>query len=217
MTAQIRLVTSAGSTRLSLLEGMKKLSSPGATHAGEFPATPAGWTERAFEQFSAGLYRFLLRRLRSAENAEDLSQEVYLRLLRAVQPAQIRFPQAYVYRIALNVLCEFRVRERGGDVTFDSEAAEQATTHLADEAALPEQAYEERAREARLQGVIGELPPMQRAVLRLATQHPLSHAQIAEQLGISVSTMRNHLYKAMDYCRHRFADEDGRKREPETS
>jgi RNA polymerase sigma factor (sigma-70 family) len=187
---------------------MKKRLPRSTLDADEQPAAPAGMAAFAFEQFSSGLYRYLLRRLRSVANAEDLAQEVYLRLLRAVEPRQVKFPQAYVYRIAFHVLCEFQVRERGGKVTFDSETAAALADHVADETATPEQAYEEDARQERFEQVLGELPPMQRAVLRLATQHNFSHAQIAASLGISVSTVRNHLYKAIDHCRHRFADQD---------
>lgn len=188
---------------------MKKRAQQRPDAAAGPPATRAGLAALALEQFSSGLYRFLLRRLRNAEKAEDLSQEVYLRLLRTTETGHVRSPQAYVYRVALNVLCEFQIRERGGEVTFDSEAVAQVAEQLADDAS-PDAIYEQNAQEARFAEAIRELPPMQRAVLRLVTQHAFSHAEIAEQLGISVSTVRNHLYKAIDYCRRRVADDDAR-------
>jgi RNA polymerase sigma-70 factor (ECF subfamily) len=171
----------------------------------------AASSELAAGEFRTGLYRYLLRRLRSAQDAEDLVQEVYLRLLRVVDSRQIRFPQAYLYRIAFNVLCEFQVRARDSEVTFNSETADQVAEYWADETALPEEAMEETLREERLERTIAELPPMQRAVLRLAAKQNLSHAQIAEALGISVSTMRNHLYKAIASCRRRFEDDASRE------
>lgn len=162
----------------------------------------------AFEQFRSGLYRFLLRRLRGTGNAEDLAQEVYLRLLRSVDPGQVKCPQAYVYRVAFNVLYEFKLRQRGDPIAFDSQMIDQAAEKLADDDALPDEVYADEAKGRRLEQVIAQLPPMQRAALRLATQHDLSHAQIADKLGISVSTMRNHLYKAIDSCRQRLAGTD---------
>jgi RNA polymerase sigma factor (sigma-70 family) len=159
----------------------------------------------AFTQFRPGLYRFLLRRLHSAENAEDLAQEVYLRLLRVSETTHVRSPQAYLYRIAFHVLYEFRLRARGEPTVFDSQAFASAAEQLPDEANQPDASYEDGARAERYSQLVAQLPPMQRAVLRLATHHDLSHAQIAEALGISVSTVRNHLYKAIDQCRHRIA------------
>lgn len=186
---------------------MRKRIQKGSEPQNDSPTTPVGLAALAFEQFSTGLYRFLLRRLRSVEKAEDLSQEVYLRLLRATELGHVKSPQAYVYRVALNVLSEFQIRERGGEVTFDSDAVAQMAEQLEGES-VPEAIYEQDAQAARFEQAIRELPPMQRAVLRLATQDVLSHAEIAVRLGISVSTMRNHLYKAIDYCRHRVADEE---------
>jgi RNA polymerase sigma factor (sigma-70 family) len=172
-------------------------SSPGAS----------GAFVQALEQFRAGLYRFLQRRLQNAQNVEDLAQETYLRLLRASDLGQVKFPQAYLYRVALNVMYEFQVRERGREVSFDSETVAQLAERVIDESAAPEAACEESLRNSRLQEAIAELPKMQRAVLRLAMQQSLSHAEIGQQLGISVSTVRNHLYRAIDFCRHRLADE----------
>jgi RNA polymerase sigma factor (sigma-70 family) len=185
----------------------KRAQRPDVT--GERSAAPAGLTALALEQFSPGLYRFLLRRLRNADKAQDILQEVYLRLLRATETGHVKSPQAYVYRVALNVLCEFQMRERGSEVTFDSDAVARLAEQLADEA-VPEAIYEQDTQEIRFEQAIRELPPMQRAVLRLVTQHAFSHADIAQKLGISVSTVRNHLYKAIDYCRHRVADDDAK-------
>ncbi len=179
-----------------------------ATASGSGPAPrPERAAGQLFEQFRTGLYRYLLRRLRSADNAEDLAQEVYLRLLRAADLEQVRCPQAYVYRIAANVLYEFRLRERSARVLFDSTAMSEAMQQLTDDSAQPEKAYEDSARSDRFERLIAQLAPMQRAVLQLATQHQLAHAQIAEKLGISISTVRNHLYKAIDHCRHRCREE----------
>lgn len=168
---------------------------------------PPRWAGVAFEHFRSGLYRYLLRRLHSCENAEDLAQEVYLRLLRAADLRQVRYPQAYVYRIAFNVLYEFRMRERGSPTVFDSTAVASAAEELADEALTPDEVYDHSERKRRFEAVTARLPPMQRAVLRLAAHHSLSHAQIAQTLGISVNTVRNHLYKAIDYCRHHVGSE----------
>lgn len=171
------------------------------------PNDPSDLAARAFEEFRSGLYRLLLRRLRNSETAEDLAQEVYLRLLRTADPAGVRCPQAYVYRIAFNVLYEFRLRERDRPMVFDSAIVDHATDQLPDAAARPDEVYERTAQMREFEQIVQQLPPMQRAVLRLATHHTLSHAQMAEKLGISVSTVRNHLYKAIDHCRHRFASE----------
>src|SRR5687767_2150942 len=110
------------------------------------PRTSSPLAALAFAEFRGGLYRFLLRKLKSADTAEDLAQEVYLRLLRATDPSQVKYPQAYVYRVAFNVLYEYRLRERGEPMLFDSEALADAAERLPDHGALPDEIYEDSVR-----------------------------------------------------------------------
>src|SRR5262249_57323704 len=58
------------------------------------------------------LVRFIARRLRSAAEARDLAHEAYVRLLRVKRRDLIRDPQAYLYRIAANVLYEFELKKK---------------------------------------------------------------------------------------------------------
>src|SRR5688572_25206357 len=78
-------------------------------------------TRVAFEQYRGQLHRFLVGRLRSTQDAQDLAQDVYLRFLQIAQQETVREPQALLYRLASNLVYEFRLRERRGHVTFDSE------------------------------------------------------------------------------------------------
>lgn len=160
----------------------------------------AGFAGEAFAHFRDGLRRYLLRRLRSREEADDIAQEVYLRLLRVTEAHSVQHPQAYIYRVASNVLHEFALHRNKEIVAFDSEIAEHAANEWADERSADD-SYERSGREHRLAAVIEKLPPMQRAVLVLAKQLGLSHAEIAAKLGISINTTRVHLYRAMNFCR----------------
>lgn len=171
-------------------------------------ASAATLTSLAFAQFRSGLQQYLLRRLKSSASAEDLAQEVYLRLLRVGSDERVKHPQAYVYRVASNVLYEFRQHERRGLVAFDSEIAEQAEERWADEAAGPEESIDSQARERLLAGIVAGLPPMQRAVFLLAKHEDLSHAEIAKRLDIAVNTVRVHLYRALCECRQALSRTD---------
>lgn len=151
----------------------------------------------AFEQLRSGLHKYLLRHLRRTEDVEDLAQEVYLRLLRFTDRDKVKSPQAYLFRVAFNVLYEFKLHRNRGRVSFDSDAASLAAEHLPDESVRPDEAYEHAKRESEVKGLIEQLPPMQRLVLLLATRENLSYDEIAGKLGISASTARVHLYRAI--------------------
>src|SRR5688572_4229859 len=78
------------------------------------------------ERHYPALYRFLVRSLRGAHSthARDLVQDVFLRFLALPQREKVRQPQAYLIRIASNLVREYRLRERRTPVVFDSELAE---------------------------------------------------------------------------------------------
>src|SRR5262249_51928215 len=147
------------------------------------------------------LHKYLLRRLHRAEDVEDLTQEVYLRLLRFTDREKVKSPQAYLFRVAFNVLYEFKLHRNRAPVAFDSAAADDAAEHLRDESSAPDETYEQHAREDRLRTLTAQLPAMQRAVLLMSTRDNLSYAEVAAKLGISPSTARVHLFRAIGHLR----------------
>lgn len=167
----------------------------------------AGATQRAFETLRASLHRYLRRRLRHAQDVEDLAQEVYLRLLRFTDPKQVKSPAAYLFQVALHVLYEFRLHQNRGVVTFDSTTATAAAEHLPDPATRPEEAHEQQLLRDRFSVLMERLPPMQRLVLLLTTREELSNDEIAHKLGISASTVRVHLFRAIANLRNEVSKE----------
>ena len=153
----------------------------------------------AFEQYHAGLHRFLMRRLRSSHNAQDLAQETYLRLLRMDRHELVRKPQAYLYRIASNLVYEFRLRERNEPVAFDSEAVER----MADSVAQPAtgDSSEALGLTQQLDAILRPLPPLYRAVFVLRKRDGMSYSEIARTLDISVHTVKKYLARAVAQCR----------------
>jgi RNA polymerase sigma-70 factor (ECF subfamily) len=164
--------------------------------------TPAGsdssFARSAFEQYRLALHRYLMRRVHSEETARDLAQEAYLRLLRVHDAETVHKPLAYLYRIAANVVYEFRLRERNERVSFDSQALEQLAEHpqeLADELA------ERLSTQQQLEHVLAQLPPLYQAVFVLRKRDGMSYPEIARTLQISVHTVKKYLARAIVQCR----------------
>jgi len=154
--------------------------------------------DSACEQYHAELHRFLMRRLRGSHHAQDLAQEAYLRLLRVERAELVRQPRAYLYRIAVNLISEFRLRARREPVVFDSEALAQAAEHVAD--TLPDAG--ERSDDAQqIDLILEQLPPLYRAIFVLRKRDGLSYQEIARQLDISVHTVKKYLARAVAKCR----------------
>jgi RNA polymerase sigma factor (sigma-70 family) len=152
----------------------------------------------ACEHYHAGLHRFLMRRLRSAQNAQDLAQETYLRLLRVEHLELVRKPQAYLYRIAANLIYEFRLRERKDPVTFDSDVFERASEQSQH---VVHDAGDDPGRAQQAEDMLARLPPLYRAVFVLRKREDMSYAEIAATLGISVHTVKKYLARAVAQCR----------------
>jgi RNA polymerase sigma factor (sigma-70 family) len=134
--------------------------------------------------WNAGLTRFLRRRLPQQIDAEDLAQEVYVRLLRVEKLDLIEEPQAYLYRVASNVASEWRMR------------ACHSKPHSSDEldalvaATTPEALLDETDFARQLDAALHGMTPMIRTIIYLKLRDGMSHEEIARHLGITTRMVR---------------------------
>lgn len=143
-------------------------------------ARVADWARR----WNSSLTRFLERRVPVRVDAQDLAQEVYLRLLRVEQLDLIAEPRAYLYRMAANVAAEWRLR------AAQSRQHSAAELDALVEPATPEILVADGLERARLDAALRQLNPMVRAVLFLKLRDGMTHAEIARHLGITGRMVR---------------------------
>lgn len=131
------------------------------------------------------LIAFLRRRF-GPDEAEDLAQEAYVRLVG--KDVQIRNPQAFLARVALNAARD-QARRRAARPTLISEDAVPlpASTADQDQALL-------------LKQVVLSLPPRLRETFVLSRFAGLSYEEIAARLGISVKTVEKRITQALALC-----------------
>lgn len=156
--------------------------------------------ERLFAAHGSALQTFFRRRIRAKPEAPDLTQEVYLRMLRVADAELIRNPEGYLYTVASNLLKERAVIERRQRVerVLDAEIEEM----LAD-FTLPEHEVDRERRLERLREVLRQLTPKCRAAVVLQYRHGLSYQEIGEQLGVSTNMVKKYLAQALALCRQR--------------
>lgn len=141
------------------------------------------------------LLRQIARYLVDRQQAEDLAQEVYLRLLRVDDEAIIREPRAFALRVAANVAHEWRSLARN---RYPHSSA--AVEMLAEEAdAIEAIARQERVKS--LEAALQQLSPNCRAALLMHRRDRMPREQIAETMGISVGMVKKHLVRALAICR----------------
>ncbi len=149
------------------------------------------------------LVRFIARRLRSVSDARDLAHEAYVRLLRVKRKDLIRDPQAYLYRIAVNILYEFELKRRA-DTLGLARCAESQITEPA--CGQPEDDVEALQTRRRIETVLGGLSPKCRAVFILYRRDGLSYKEIGARIGISTNMVKKYLAQGLRHCREHLAE-----------
>jgi RNA polymerase sigma-70 factor (ECF subfamily) len=156
--------------------------------------TDRQWVDDIALSMGSELLRFLQARLAKSHEAEDLAQEVYLRLLRVKDIERIRNPRAYVLRVATNVICEWQLLARNR-LTHSPELLEQ----LLDSQDTQHQAeIEQEVRE--LEAALALLTPKCRAVLLMHRRDRYTYDEIATRMGISVSMVKKYLVRGLTVC-----------------
>lgn len=165
-------------------------------------------TVEALKGYDRELHRFLVRRLRRPQDADDLVQEVYTRLL-ASKDRAIEKPLPYLYGIASHVLADFRIEaeQERRIVTVDSDTVEEWTEQAS--CALPDDIAERLDLQQQIDRALASLTPRQRTVVLLHHRDGWSYDEIAAKLGCSWETVSRHLVDAKVRMRSIFPNEAG--------
>lgn len=140
------------------------------------------------------LLRFVRGRLADEQDARELAQEAYLRLLRASQSKLINDPEAYLYRIARNLLYEWYT-----SLPPPNEPLEESELPGPD--LRVEESVEIAQQIDRLNKVLTQLSPKCRAVVLMHRRDGMTYAEIGAALGISSSMVKKYLSQGLAHCR----------------
>ena len=170
------------------------------------------------------LIHFFYRMLRDPALAEDLAQEVFLRVYKSRERyvPEARFT-TWLYRIATNLalsaLRDRKSKGSGGAVAVEKEAAVRAgevrsgadgnqidpLSVIADPEPSVEQKMIRSEREARIRSAIDRLPAQQRTAVLLHKYQELDYKRIAEILSCSQSALKSLLFRAYESLRESLA------------
>ncbi|MBL8265889.1 RNA polymerase sigma factor [Steroidobacter sp.] len=148
-----------------------------------------------FRHYAADLQRFLRRRLRDPQSADDVTQEVFSRLVRVRQPDLVKDPHAYLFGIAFHVIRELRLQENRQPVHYDSQIADRAGEQPPDHVSPDEMALQLDT-QRQLQRALADLPELHRALILLCKRDGLTYEEAAKATGISVHMVEKHLIQA---------------------
>ncbi len=156
--------------------------------------------EELVERYKNRIYNLAYRMLGNPDDAYDLTQEVFLLLVRNLPSfrGEARF-STWLYRVVLNA-CYDRARKSRNHLSLQESPGEdlpELGETLADEDAVsPEENMEKAEIRSRVQEAISKLPPKFREVVVLHDIQGYDYREVAEILGISLGTVKSRLNRA---------------------
>jgi RNA polymerase sigma factor (sigma-70 family) len=148
---------------------------------------PASGLEAVLLANHSALLRFFTSRTRDPTEAEEIVQEIFLRLRRA-GPGPVGDPLGYIYRIGLNLVVDrARARQRRDkrEEAWGEATTQRAGDDLVDERPSPFAELAARQRSERIADAVASLSPGAARVFRLHKIEGLSHREVADRLGIT--------------------------------
>ena len=152
-------------------------------------------THELYSTHSSWLRSWLRKRLGCSSDAADLAQDTFVRVIKARRALDIREPRQYLSTVAKGLVIDL----------FRRRALEHS--YLEALAALPEAVYPSQEDQAivletliEIDRMLDSLGDKVRQTFILSQFEGLSYTKIAEQLGISLRTVNNHMAKAMEHC-----------------
>lgn len=160
--------------------------------------------ERAYRElvrrYQRPVYSIILRMVRRAEDAEDLTQETFVRMFRALDRYDQERPfSAWLFTIGSRIAIDHLRRRRVP--TFSLHQAEPGSSEehqidIEDAGLKPDEITSNREEELQSQAMIDSLPPHYRIVVLLRHQQDLSYDEIAEALHLPLGTVKARIHRA---------------------
>jgi RNA polymerase sigma-70 factor (ECF subfamily) len=155
-----------------------------------------------FERYAPALLRFAARLLSDRGAAEEVTQEVFVKVIsRAHQYDGRAEVSSWLFAIAANACRDRRRRDRRATVVPLEAVAEPVHKGEGVESMLSTRERRDAVRRA-----LSCLSEEQREALILARYHGLPYAEIASVLGISVGAVKTRIFRAVETLKHRFSE-----------
>ncbi|GLY28527.1 hypothetical protein Kisp02_18920 [Kineosporia sp. NBRC 101731] len=215
---QDRAVTSVGESRFAPSEGSglphearksepavaplaveRAVVAPAAS--AEVAWTPPSW-DSIVREHSTRVYRLAYRLTGNQHDAEDLTQEVFVRVFRSLSSYTPGTFEGWLHRITTNLFLDQARRKQR--IRFDN-LTDEVTDRLPGREAGPERAWEHNNLDYDVQRALDALPPDFRAAVVLCDIEGLSYEEIAATLDVKLGTVRSRIHRGRALLREELA------------
>ena len=170
-------------------------------HPGHPSAGLPSW-EQVVEEHSDRVYRLAYRLTGDRHDAEDLTQEVFVRVFRSLHTYSPGTFEGWLHRITTNLFLDQARRKQR--IRFDALSDERAA-RLASSSPAPEAAYADQRFDDDIERALATLPPDFRAAVVLCDVEGLSYEEIAQILDAKLGTVRSRIHRGRAMLRSALA------------
>ena len=153
-------------------------------------------------QHSARVYRLAYRLTGNPHDAEDLTQEVFVRVFRSLSSYTPGTFEGWLHRITTNLFLD--QARRKAKIRFDA-LADDAETRIASRAVTPDVQVLDGLFDDDVEAALAALPPDFRAAVVLCDIESLSYEEIADVLGLKLGTVRSRIHRGRTMLRKALA------------
>jgi RNA polymerase sigma factor (sigma-70 family) len=164
------------------------------------PGVPS-W-EQIVEDHSARVYRLAYRLTGNAHDAEDLTQEVFVRVFRSLHTYTPGTFEGWLHRITTNLFLDSARRK--SRIRFDA-LPDDADNRLPSPVPAPDAAYLNQTFDADIEAALASLSPDFRAAVVLCDVEGLSYEEIADVLDLKMGTVRSRIHRGRAMLRSALA------------
>ncbi len=157
---------------------------------------PTQSIERLFREHNDSLLRFVAARLGSYQEAKEVAQEAYVRLLKLDSPGAVSYLRAFLFKTAANIAID-RLRTRG----YRERPVSLEFFDTLPDVTTPERNVGSVQELETLDRLLEQLPVRVRRALILNRYHGMDIAAIAKDLDTTERTVRRYITQALVHCR----------------
>ncbi len=167
--------------------------------------------ERAYrdlvERYQRPVFNLAMRMVRRVEDAEDVTQETFIRMFRALDRYDLERPfTAWLFTIATRLSIDHLRRKRLAPISIFQPGAggdDEYVIEAEDPGLKPDDATSHAEEEGRTRDLIDSLPPHYRIVVMLRHQQDLSYEEIATALQMPLGTVKARIHRARELLKQR--------------
>lgn len=159
--------------------------------------------ETLLKKYRKSVYYLLLKMVKNADDAEDLTQEAFAKAFNSIEKFDSKFAfSTWLFRIATNNCIDFIRKKRVQTISIDSaiEGDDGSTMHfdVRDNNLDPNEAMLKQQRKKYLNMAIERLPEKYRTLVHLRYFRELSYEEVAGELAIPLGTVKAQLFRARE-------------------